>query len=398
MVPSIRERYNTDFTQSKYQAFLDKIYQRFNHIPAFRIAESPIFIDRNLKSKLVEACEEISSQLCQPDFKRKTQAAIIPKYQVGGEDNHTLFLQMDFGICKEADGTLTPKLIEIQGFPSVYFFQDLLAYSYRKHFDIPGNYNHLFNGLDVESYRNLLRKNIVGDSHPENVILLEVLPEKQTTRIDFLCTEKHLGIPVKCISDLKKEGRNLYYVNEKGQKVAIEKIYNRIIFDELDHYPDLKREFYFKDEVEVKWVGHPNWFFRISKFTMPLLKSQYVPATRYLHEVNSLPDDLHNYVLKPLYSFAGTGVLINPNRFDINGIKEPENYILQKKVSYAPVIETPNEPAKCEIRMLMLWEPDAARPIILSNLVRLSKGEMIGVRYNKDKDWVGASIGFFRED
>ena len=184
----------------------------------------------------------------------------------------------------------------------------------------------------------------------------------------------------------------------KGKKIGVEKIYNRVIFDELDKYTDLKREFYFKDDVNVNWVGHPNWFFRISKYTLPFLDSKYVPDTQFLDKLKTIPDDLHNYVLKPLYSFAGSGVLINLTPDDLKNVQEPENYILQKKVNYAPVIETLSEPAKCEIRMLMIWEPDAPRPMIVSNLVRLSKGEMIGVRYNKDKDWVGSSIGFFEED
>ena len=398
MVSSIRKKYNAAFTQEKYEAFLNRIYQRFDHVPPFRIAETPVFVDRALKAIIVEACEEISDQLCQPNFKEKTQGAIIPKYQVNNEDDHTLFLQMDFGICKEPDGSLIPKLIEIQGFPSVYFLQDLMGFSYRKHFEIPDNYNHLFNGLDVHGYRDLFRKNIVGNSKTENVILMDILPDQQTTRIDFLCTQKHLGIPIKCISDLKKEGRDLYYVNEQGRKIGVEKIYNRIIFDELVKYSDLKREFYFKDDVNVNWVGHPNWFFRISKYTLPFLDSKYVPNTQFLDKVVSIPEDLHNYVLKPLYSFAGSGVIINPNPDDLRNVEEPENYILQEKVNYAPVVETLSDPAKCEIRVLMIWEPDAARPMIVSNLARLSKGEMIGVRYNKDKDWVGSSIGFFEAD
>ena len=397
MISEYRKAYNHAFRTDNYTDFLNRINLRYNHIPGFRIAETPVFVPRDLKHKLLEACEEISLQLIGPDFKNKTQSALIPKYEVGNEDHHSRFLQMDFAVCKDEHGNLNPQLIEIQGFPSIYFFQDLMAYSYRQHFSIPDNFNHLFSDLDVHGYREILRQNIVGDTDPENVVLLDIVPEKQTTRIDFLCTENHLGIAVKCISEIKKEGKNLFYVDEKGKKIAIKKIYNRIIFDELDQYPDLKREFYFKDEVDVEWVGHPNWFFRISKYTIPLLQSAYVPQTQYLNEVTEIPDDLSNYVLKPLYSFAGSGVIINPNHTDLQGINNPENYILQKKVKYAPVIDTPNDPAKCEIRMLMIWPPENDKPIVISNLVRLSKGEMIGVRYNKDRDWVGASIGFFED-
>ena len=98
------------------------------------------------------------------------------------------------------------------------------------------------------------------------------------------------------------------------------------------------------------------------------------PESRFLSDVDQIPEDLHNYVLKPLYSFAGTGVIININQYDLEGIENKENYILQRKVTYAPVVETPDVAAKCEIRMLMLWEKGAARPRIVNNLARLSKG------------------------
>ena len=245
MVSSIRTNYNQAFSKASYQAFLQDINQTFHHTPPFRIGETPIFIDTPLKKQLIGACEGIIDQICVSDFKEKTKGAILPKYQVAGEDDHTLFLQMDFGICKDEAGHLSPQLIEIQGFPSLYFFQDVLANAYRKHFEIPENYSHLFDGLDSGSYINLLRKNIVGSSDPKNVVLLEVQPEKQTTRIDFLATQRDLGIAVKCISDLKKEGRSIYYLDENGQKVGVEKIFNRVIFDELVRYPDFKKRFLF---------------------------------------------------------------------------------------------------------------------------------------------------------
>ncbi len=397
MIPSIRNRYNAAFTQEKYQAFLQDIYQTYDHIPPFRISETPVFIPKDLRAKLEEACNEIMDVICRPDFKERSKGAILSGQVVPNEDEHTIFLQMDFGICDDGKGGLIPQLIEVQGFPSLYFFQDLLANAYQKHFDLPSNYSHLFGGLTSEEYLKLLDRVIVGDSQPENVVLLEVEPEKQATRIDFYGANQAIGVPIKCVSELKKEGKDVYYINEKGRKIGVEKIVNRVIFDELIKRDDLKRDFYFTQEADVKWVGHPHWFFRISKHTLPLLKSKYNPTSYFLNELDKLPDDLENYVLKPLYSFAGTGVIININRYDIESISDPENYILQRKVSYSPVIQTPNTPAKCEIRMLMLWERGTARPIIVNNLARLSKGAMIGVKYNKDKDWVGASVGMFEQ-
>ncbi|MEO1713905.1 MAG: hypothetical protein AAFU60_11295, partial [Bacteroidota bacterium] len=305
--------------------------------------------------------------------------------------------QMDFGICQNSDGSLSPQLIEVQGFPSLYFFQDLVAKAYKKYYHIPDGYSHLFDGLDSDGYIELLRKAIVGSADPKNVVLLEVEPTKQVTEIDFVVAKERLGIEYLCVSDVKKEGQDLYYEKD-GQKIGIQRIFNRVIFDELIKRDDLPREFYFTEEANVEWAGHPNWFFRISKHTLPFLDNPYVPKSMFLSDLDQIPRDLENYVLKPLYSFAGSGVIINLNRYDLESISDPENYILQRKVKYAPIVETPNVPAKCEIRMLMIWERGAARPRIINNLARLSKGEMIGVRYNKNKDWVGGSVGFFPKD
>ena len=237
---------------------------------------------------------------------------------------------------------------------------------------------------------------IVGDADPTETVLLEIEPHKQTTEIDFALASKKLGIATICISDIEVEGERLFY-QLNGERTRIRRIFNRVIFDELIKRDDLKRQFYFTQAADVEWVGHPHWFFRISKHTLPLLKSPYVPESRFLSDVKELPTDLENYVLKPLYSFAGSGVIINLNRFDLESIDDRENYILQRKVQYAPVVQTPTQPAKIEIRMLMLWERGAARPEIVTNLIRLSKGEMVGVRYNKGRSWVGGSVGFFEE-
>ena len=396
MISDIRAAYNAAFTDAKYQAFLDDIAQTYNYRPPFRIAETPIFVPNNLKAKLFEACETITDVLCQPNFKDLSKGAVLSGQIVPNETAHTTFLQMDFGICKDGNGGYIPQLIEVQGFPSLYMFQDMVAQSYRKHFDIPENFSHLFSGLSSEDYVEMMRKIVVGSSNPENVVLLEVEPQKQVTAIDFVATKAKLGVEYLCVTDLKKEGKDVYYIKD-GKKIGVEKIYNRVIFDELIKRDDLKREFYFTQEANVEWIGHPHWFFRISKHTLPLFENKYVPKSYYLNELEEYPEDLHNYVLKPLYSFAGTGVLININRYDLDAIEDRENYILQRKVEYAPVVPTPNVPSKCEIRMLMLWERGAARPKIVNNLARLSKGEMVGVRYNKDKDWVGGSVGFFEK-
>ena len=294
MVIEARQQYNRDFTQEKYQKLLDKIYQRYNHQTPFRIAETPVFIPNQLRDRLIEACDEINKVICRPDFKELTRDAIKhPSLQVPGEDYHTRFLQMDFGVCRDENGDLMPQLIEVQGFPSLYFFQDMLSKAYREVFNIPQELTVHLHGMHSGEYNDMLRKIIVGDNDPRNVVLLEIEPEKQNTYIDFLGAEEYLGIKVLCISKMKKRGKMLFYLDDEGKEVVIHKIYNRVIFDELVQRDDLKREFYFTDEVDVEWVGHPNWFFRISKYTMPLLQSKYVPECMYLDKVDHYPEDLH---------------------------------------------------------------------------------------------------------
>lgn len=397
MIQPLRQVYNAAFTAEKYQDFLNHLYGLYNHKPNFRISETPIFIPDDFRDKLIQACEDIADVLCQPDFKEITEGAIQPQNKVPNEDEHCTFLVVDFGVCEE-NGELVPKLIELQGFPSLYFFQQDLADTYRAHFDWPPNMTPLFGGFDTEGYYAFLKKVMVGDTPPENIVLLEVEPEKQNTQIDFWATAKRLGIKVLCLTKVIKNGKKLYYKNENGELIRIEKIYNRVIFDELDRRPDLTFGFNFTDDLEVEWLGHPNWFFRISKYTMPFLKSAFVPKTYFLDKIDTHNFDLSQFVLKPLFSFSGQGVKINVEQSDIDAISDKPNWILQEKVQYAPVLDTPSGPTKIEIRMLLVWEKEAARPRLVNNLIRLSKGEMIGVRYNKDKDWVGASVGLFNPE
>lgn len=398
MQPEIRREYNRQFTPERYQAFKESIAKAVDHVPPFRIAETPVFVPKSLKLLLAQACDEINQVVCDPNFKQRTDNAIKhPTLKVPGEDYHTRFLQMDYGICLDEHGNPFPQLIELQGFPSLYFFQELLSEKFRQHFYIPEDYSVFMDDLNRHSYIELLREVIIGDNNPENVVLLEIEPEQQVTNIDFIRARQLLGLKVLCITKLKKEGKKLYYLDEKGKKIPVYRIYNRVIFDELNKRQDLKREFYFKDEVDVEWVGHPNWFFRISKYIMPMLNHiRFVPSCLYLDQIEKYPDDLDHYVLKPLYSFAGSGVQLNVTPELLDQLDDRENYILQKRVEYQPFPIAPDGGVKVEIRMLMIWEHGKPTARIVNNLVRLSKGAMIGVKYNKDKDWVGASVGFFQ--
>ncbi len=395
MVEQTRRAYNAAFSAEKYQAHCHTVDTSFGEPCTFRLAETPVFVPRALKAHLLQAVEEITDTLVAPDFKARSEAAIPEHLRVPNEDAHPTFLQLDFGICEGPDGELFPQLIELQGFPSLYFFQHLLATSFRRNFDIPETYHALFNGLRDEDYVALLRDVIVGDERPEHVVLLEVEPEKQNTRIDFWGTRKFLGIKVLCLSKVIKEGHDLFYLDDSGKKVPIRRIYNRIIFDELEKRADLPRQWDMLSPVNAQWVGHPNWFFRISKYTLPSLHTRYAPETHFLSDMKEIPADLSQWVLKPLFSFSGMGVNVHVKPEDIAAVQNPHEWILQRKATYKPAITSPNEPVKCEIRMMMVWPTGWARPFLINNLVRLSKGEMVGVRYNKDKDWVGASVAFF---
>jgi hypothetical protein len=265
---------------------------------------------------------------------------------------------------------------------------------FRKHFNINERYGGLFNIHKPDEYVDILKKVIVGDSNPENVVLLEIEPEKQKTRIDFECCHKYIGVKPVCLTKVTKEGKELFYDNN-GKKTKIERIYNRVIFDELARRSDLKLNFSFQDELDAEWLPHPNWFFRISKYSLPFIKSKYVPETKFLSDFETFPVDLENYILKPLFSFAGAGVVFDVTREALDKIKpaERKNFILQKKINYEPVIETPDQPAKAELRLLFVH--NNGKPYLVNNLVRLSKGKMMGVDFNKEKTWVGSSIAYF---
>jgi len=254
----------------------------------------------------------------------------------------------------------------------------------------------LFSGYTPETYVDLLKGIIVGDEDPAEVVLFDIEPFKQNTQIDFHATRKVLGIKVACVTDLYKRGNKLFYKDDNGKEIQVKRIYNRVIFDELLGRKDLDLKFAFTDDLDVKWVGHPNWFFRISKYTMPYIRTEYMPQTLFLDQVKHIPEDLENYVLKPLYSFSGSGVIFHVKPEDIKAVKDPSQYILQEKVKYVPVIKTyDNDAVKVEVRIMLIWPDNAPKPIIVNNLARLSKGEMIGVKFNKDKTWVGGSVGFY---
>lgn len=397
MIASIRQQYNRLFSSQKYRSFLQSLHTGYDDQIPFRVAETPVFVPAALKEKLVAACESIIDVILQPHFKTLTEKAIPSHWRVPRENACSHFITIDFAVCKNEKGTLIPQLIELQGFPTLFFFQELLDRKYREYFPVPEKLSSYLNGYTADSYIALLKKIILGRHDPENVILLEIKPQEQKTRIDFHCTQDKLGIRPVCLTELVQEGRQLFYYRD-GEKTLVKRVYNRLIFDELESQrSQLGKIINLTEDLAVEWVPHPNWFYRISKFTLPFLKHDYVPPTFFLNELPVIPQDLGNYVLKPLFSFAGQGVVIDVTREQIDKIKDPENWILQQKVQYTPAIQTPSHPAKCEIRMIYCWDEDQPRPVLVHNLARLSKGKMIGVRYNANQDWVGGSLAYFEK-
>jgi hypothetical protein len=396
MIPSLRKQFNDSFTPEKYQTFLRRIDDACGTHVEFRLSETPCFFPKSLLDRMAEDGKELIRQLVEnPEYRARSEASIPAEFRVANESPRPLFVQVDFGLVRDANGTLQPKLVELQAFPSLYAYQVTLAQSYIDVYGLDRRLNFFLSGLDEKSYRELLRRAIVGTHDPENVILMEINPQAQKTLPDFLLTEKMLGIRTVDIQTIKKQGSQLYY-ERNGTQVPIRRIYNRTIVDELQR-KNIKLGFDWRDDLDVEWAGHPNWYFRISKFSIPYLRHPSVPKTWFLDRLESIPDDLQNYALKPLYSFAGLGVVIAPTKEDIAAIpaEKRSEYILQERLHFEPVIETPFGATKAEVRVMYIWQEDLT-PVL--TIIRMGRGLMMGVDHNKNMAWVGASAGLWPEE
>jgi len=405
MIPFLRQQFNHKFTADKYHALLRRVDEVCGTHVQFRLSETPCFFPKSLIDRMAEDGKVLVRQLVDnPVYRSKSDEAVPAEFRVPNEVPHPMFVQVDFGLVRDAGGELQPKLVELQAFPSLYAYQGPLAQAYldvygltASDFRLPasGELKYFLSELDEASYRELLRRAIVGSHDPENVILMEIHPREQKTLPDFLLTEKILGVRTVDIVDIKKQGARLYYERD-GKRIPIRRIYNRAIVDELER-KNVKLEFDWRDELDVEWAGHPNWYFRISKFSIPYLKHASVPNTWFLDGLEEIPSDLENYALKPLYSFAGLGVVIAPTKADIAAIpaeKRP-HYILQARMHFEPVIETPFGGTKAEVRVMYVWLEELT-PVLI--IVRMGRGLMMGVDHNKNMEWVGASAGLYLEE
>ena len=394
MIPALRQRFNASFTPAKYQAFLKLMEERCGTPVKFQLSETPCFFPKPLLDQMSQYGKELIQQLGGLEYRKASFDAIPPDFNVPREAPHPMFIQVDFGLVRDAAGNLQPKLVELQGFPSLYAYQAILSQAYMEVFELDGNLKYLLGGLDWEGYKKLLRRAVVGNHDPQNVILMEIDPSHQKTLPDFLLTEKLLGIATVSITDIEKRGKELFYTSG-GKRIPIRRIYNRAIVDELVR-KKLKLSFNFSEELEVEWAGHPNWYFRMSKFSLPYLHHECVPKTSFLDRVERIPDDLENYVIKPLFSFAGLGVIVNPTKEDLANIPKEKRlqYILQERMQFEPVIETPFGGTKAEVRIMYIWL-DELLPVM--TIIRMGRGLMMGVDHNKNMEWVGSSAGFYPE-
>ena len=397
MIPSLRQQFNASFTPDKYQAFLRRVDEQCGTHVQFRLSETPCFFPKELLDRMARDGQELIRQLVDnPEYRVRSDEAVPAEFKVPNEPQHPMFVQVDFGLVRDAGGELRPKLVELQAFPSLYAYQGPLAEAYIDVYQLraPGSsqLKYFLSGLESDSYRDLLRRAIVGAHDPENVILMEIHPQEQKTLADFLLTEKMLGVRAVDIVDIRKDGSRLYY-ERSGKRVPIRRIYNRAIVDELQR-KNVKLAFDWRDELDVEWAGHPNWYFRISKFSIPYLKHESVPKTWFLDRLQEIPADLENYALKPLYSFAGLGVVIAPKKEDISAIPAEKRpyYILQERMHFEPVIETPHGRTKAEVRVMYIWL-DELTPVL--TIIRMGRGLQMGVDHNKNMEWVGASAGLY---
>ena len=403
MIPSLRKQFNQRFTPDKYETFLQRIDDACGTRVQFRLSETPCFYPKELLDRMASDGKELIRQLVDnSEYRRKSDEAVPAEFKVPNESPHPMFVQVDFGLVRSTRGELQPTLVELQAFPSLYAYQGPLAQTYIDVYGLnsfasssdTGRVKYFLGGLEEDSYSALLRRAIVGSQDPGNVILMEIDPLHQKTLPDFLLTEKMFGVRAVNIVDIRKESSRLYY-ERGGRRVPIRRIYNRAIVDELER-KNLKLNFDWRDDLDVEWAGHPNWYFRISKFSIPYLKHASVPKTWFLNQLEEIPADLENYALKPLYSFAGLGVVIAPKKQDIAAIPAEKRsyYILQERVHFEPVIETPYGETKAEVRVMYIWLEELT-PVL--TIIRMGRGLMMGVDHNKNMEWVGASAGLYVE-
>jgi len=389
MIAARRQAFNQAWNETQYERLLSIVTEAAGSAPQFPISETPCFFTRDFIDGLAQIGVNLVRQLVGNPAAMAAADQIVPERFTGpGEEPVPRFVQVDFGLVRTPEGRIEPKLVELQAFASLYGLQPVLAEAYRTAFRLPASLDIFLGGHTAATYDAALRSAIVGEHDPQEVVLMEIEPRWQKTWPDFVVTEKAWGVRAVDAAAVRREGHQLFY-DRDGRLTRIRRIYNRVIPDELDR-KSVELPFDYRDDLDVEWIGHPAWYFRISKFSIPWLQHRVVPRTWFLHELTELPADRENYVLKPLYSFAGSGIVFGPTDADLAAIPAEErmNYILQERLAFTPLIETPHGPTQVEIRIMYIWA-DQLRPVL--PLLRMGRGKMMGVDHNKGLRWVGAS-------
>jgi hypothetical protein len=397
MLQPYRDLFNSQYTSAGYNDLLARMNENTRSSIDFRVAETPCFFPRALMNELADTGAKLTHQLLDnPVYMQASEQAIPAQYRVPNDNPIPNFMTVDFGLIRNSDGFLQPKLVEMQAFPSIFGYQDLLSRQYIETYRLQPDLEWHLGGHNEQSYWALLRKVIVGNHNPENVVLAEIEPDHQKTLPDFHVYEDKLGIATVDIAELREQDNCLFY-ERSGRWIPIHRIYNRAIVDELER-KNIHLPFDYRDDLNVEWAGHPNWYFRISKFALPYLDHSSVPKAVFLDDwfaqrnLEGLPHQRERLLLKPLYSFAGKGIQFAPTDDDLNAIPVADRhlYLLQERVNFEPVIQTPHGPTQAEVRIMYLW-PDggALEPVI--SLVRLGRGLMMGVDHNRNQQWVGGS-------
>jgi len=389
MRPDLQQAFSERVTDASYDRFTRELDTWMGFPIEYRVCEMPIFTSHLLRQKLEEATISILQQCCTEEARQRTASTIPKDCTVPHEPDRPLFAVVDFAICEDEAGDYVPRLIELQGFPSLYGYQYVFASRIRDQYGLYDT-TPFFGGLDDKHYLRMLRSAIYADVDPHECALLEVDPDHQKTRPDFRAMERLIGLPTVDIRSVEKRGNKLFAQIE-GKDVRLRRVFNRAIVDELEQ-SGTQLPFSWTDELDIEWAGHPNWYFRISKAVLPWLQHSTVPRTTLLHEIGDLPHHLERFVLKPLYSFAGQGVVVAPTEADIAAIPEHQrsNWILQERVDYASCVPTPFGSNRVEIRVMTIWPDDEPAPHCVMSLARTGRGKLMGARYNTEP-WTGSS-------
>jgi len=402
----LRNSFNRRFTPALYASLLESLDSASHTQVEFRVAETPCFFPRELMESIAAIGAELTYRLVgDPEYLALSRKAIPEAYRMPDETPHPHFMTADFGLVRSPEGRLEPKLVELQAFPSIFAYQCVLSETYRQVFRLDDSLDYFLGGHTETSFWKLFAQVVLGGHEPENVILSEVDPLHQKTLPDFLITAEHLGITIEDVARLVKieqrEGPPKLYRRDGDRLVPVHRIYNRAIVDELIRR-NIQLPFDYRERLDVEWAGHPNWYFHISKFSIPFLDHPAVPAAVFLSDYMAgrgrerLPSDRESLILKPLFSFAGKGIEFGPSDETLAAIPEAQRgeYLLQERVHFEPVIDTPCGPTQAEIRILYLW-PDGGDLDPVLSLIRLGRGKMMGVDHNRNQEWVGGSAAFF---